>query len=127
MVMIEQYKMLYAQRTNPNGGDKKVYNASISVESNEPNEPNEDTQLLPGSEINGFISLQREISFDIDKYDEKYIKNSHRWHVFEKSQHVRHYQMYPKIYQKEVNRFMDFCLKINRNNGSNLKDQNLNL
>lgn len=116
---IEQYKMLYAQKAKLSGiggGDKKVYDASISIE------PNEDTLLLSPS--NGF---ERDTEFDIDKFDKDYIKNSHRYYVFDKSEHVKHYQKYPKIYQKEVNKFMDLCLRIVRNNASNsLQDQEVN-
>ena len=44
-------------------------------------------------------------------YNEEFIEESNRFVVFENSEHVKHYRMYPEQYQQAVNNFIDLCLK----------------
>ena len=50
--------------------------------------------------------------FSINDYDSEFIQQSNGYFVFEDSGHVQHYQTYPKLYQKQINQFLDLCLKM---------------
>eukprot|EP01083_Nonionella_stella_P037392 101927_1 len=78
--------------------------------------------LLLGSETDDVNPIHNSVQFVIDKTDRmereisknsdqtKFIKDTNRCFIFENSEHVKHYIMYPKEYQREVNHFLDFCL-----------------
>eukprot|EP01083_Nonionella_stella_P076542 208602_1 len=66
----------------------------------------EDTALLRAEDQTPFHSYRTE-----------FIEDANRYFIFENSAHVKHYRRYPKTYQREVNHFLDLCLKIDNTKG----------